>query len=548
MAVGVILSIVFFSALLFHIMRKYYSKKMNDLLTQEKNNSQSVVAKESEKVAVIVDNLQQALFAVGAGGLVVEPITKFTEKIFGQNIAGESLMQTLYKSLNYKSEVYDSVASALVTVMGEGELQWDLVESNFPRKVQYTVPGLDGAAPAVKLLKVNISPIWDSNQNLERLLFVVEDITDLEKMELQFKQEQEQTGMVECVLDNSLEDLSVAIKQFHKLITECRSLAVMIDPLSFMDLQRILHTVKGNARQLKMRVLSDQVHQSESLIMNQMSSIIHSDDSEPITLELDKIEKVLAAHLGLIQKFLRSETSWGEGVLPVYPLALNQAESVLENSKELVSADVYIQLQMAMLRLGFKSVAALSAKFTPMVSDLAKELGKKVDLAIEGDALASAEQAATLHDCLVHLIRNSLDHGFESPETRLAKGKPEVGQLKIYSVDKFDSLTIVVSDDGSGIDAERVTASALSKELITPQQAAEYSAQEKLHLIFLPNFSTKTIATEISGRGVGMDVVKEKIEKMGGQLTLQSEKNKGLVITIKLYNTAFAGPLQKTAA
>ena len=204
MAVGVILSIGFFLALLFHFVRKHYSKKINDLLTEEKNNSQSVVAKESEKVAVIVDNLQQALFAVGAGGVVVEPITKFTEKIFGQSIAGESVMQTLYKSLNYKSEVYDSVASAFVTVMGEFELQWDLVESNFPRKVQYTVPGFDGAEPTVKLLKVNISPIWDSNQNLDRLLFVVEDITDLEKMELQFKQEQEQTGMVDCVLENSL--------------------------------------------------------------------------------------------------------------------------------------------------------------------------------------------------------------------------------------------------------------------------------------------------------------------------------------------------------
>ena len=282
--------------------------------------------------------------------------------------------------------------------------------------------------------------------------------------------------------------------------------------------------------------------------MGQMSNIIHSDNSEPITLELDKIDNVLAAHLGLIQKFLRSETSWGEGVIPVYPLALNQAELVIASSKELVSADIYIQLQMAMLRLGFKSVAALATKFTPMISDLAKELGKKVNLVIEGDALASSEQAMTLHDCLVHLIRNSLDHGIESSETRLANGKPEAGQIKIVSIDNFDSFTVVISDDGGGIDADRVAASAVSKKLITPQQAAEFSIQEKLHLIFLPNFSTKTVATEISGRGIGMDVVKEKIEKMGGQLTLKAEKNKGSVITIKLYNPAFTSPLQKVAA
>lgn len=535
MAVGFILSIGF-SAGIFLLIKMYYAKKFQERITAEKSYSQNAITLESKKVSTIVDNLKQALFAVGPGGVVVEPITKHTEKIFGRSIVGSNVMQTLYKNLDAKSEIYDSVASALVTVMGETELQWDLVEGNFPRKVQYKVPTPDGSPETFKLLKVSISPIWDRDQNLERLLFVVEDITDLEKMEIQFKREQEQTGMVECVLENSLEDLNSAIKQFQQSLIECRALSVTIDPLSFIELQRILHTIKGHARQLKMRVLSDQVHQSESMIMSQMSNIIHSDNTESITIELDKIEKVLKAHLGLIQKFLRSETSWGEGVIPVYPLALSQATTAVAQAQEFVSNDIHSQLETAMLRLSYKSVAAMATKFSPMVADIASELGKKVDFEIESDALASAEHASVLQECLLHLLRNSIDHGIESPYLRLQVGKPEAGKIKIFCIDNYESLTITMSDDGDGIDGDKIAASAIKKGLITEEQAAEFSQQEKLNLIFLPNFSTRDFATDISGRGVGMDVVKEKIEKLNGHLTLQTEKGKGLVVTIKLFN------------
>ena len=523
-------------------------RKLEKDLLAVKNSAQVLVAKETEKIDAIVNNLQQALFAVGPGGVIVEPVTKYTEKIFGRNIIGENVMQTLYKSLYAKREIYDSVESALVTVMGENELQWDLVESNFPRKIEYLAPDVAAEAATFKLLKINISPIWDNEENLQRLLFVIEDITDFEKMELQFKQEQEQSGMLECVLENTLEDLNVAIKYFQQSSAECRTIAASIDPVSFMDLQRVLHTMKGNARQLKMRVLSDQIHNSETAVMAQMSNIIYSDNGEVILLELDQIDNVIRAHVALIQKFLHSESSWGEAIVPVYKLALEQVQTAVAALKNSMTIETCNQVEAAVCRLEFKSIAALAVKFAPMITDISNEFGKKIDFEIESDALARADQAIALSESLLHLIRNSIDHGIETPDVRAQLGKPETGRIKIFCIDSIDSLTITLSDDGAGVDTNKVAISAIKKGLVSAEQVAEFSQQEKLNLIFLRSVSTKEKISDISGRGIGMDVVKQNIEKMGGHLMLQSEKGKGMVLTIKLYHTDISEKSLKIAA
>lgn len=548
MAVSALAIVAVFSIIMIVVFRISSLKRLEKELLAAKNRSLAAVAIETEKIDAVVNNLQQALFAVGPGGAIVEPVTKYTEKIFGRNIIGENVMQALYRSLYAKREIYDSVESALVTVMGENELQWDLVESNFPRKIDYLAPDLAPEKTNFKLLKINISPIWDNQENLQRLLFVIEDITDFEKMELQFKQEQEQSGMLECVLENTLEDLNVAIKNFQLSLSECRTIAASIDPVSFMELQRILHTMKGNARQLKMRVLSDQIHNSETAVMAQMSNIIYSDNADVIVVEIDKIDKVIRAHVALIQKFLRSESSWGESIVPVYKLALEQAQAAVFHLKNAMTAEACSQVEAAVSRLEFKSIAALAVKFAPMITDISKEFGKKIDFEIESDALANSDQAIALSECLLHLIRNCIDHGIETPDVRAQLGKPETGRIKIYCIDNIDSLTIALSDDGAGVDTNRVAMSAVKKGLVTAEQVAEFSQQEKLNLIFLPNLSTKENISDISGRGIGMDVVKENIEKMGGNLMLQSEKGKGMVLTIKLYHTEISQSSLKIVA
>lgn len=510
-------------------------------------DADSTFLNEIKNCAVIVDNMQQALFSVGSDGIIIEPITKFTEEVFGLNLLGKNVMQTLFKNLEEKKEDFDAIKSALTTVIGEHELQWDLLKSSFPKKISYNLPGAANSVENLKQFKINISPVWDAEENLERLLFVIEDITNLEKLEAQSKQDQEQVGMIECVLENSLDNLIAAIKTFKDTLKINREISKAIDPISFVDLTRNLHTMKGNARQLKMRILSDQIHKSESIILESMSDIIQSDDATLIFLEMDQIENVLDAHSMLIQKFSRSDMNWGEGVIPVCPLAIQQSWATLEKMKEKVPAAIFEELHWAATRLTFKSVSSIAEKFQSMIKDISLQLGKKVNFEIKNDALVGPNQAFAVQGCLLHLIRNSIDHGIEAPEQRLLQGKSEYGQIIIHCVDHIDSYSIHFSDDGQGIDGDKVLDKALKQKLVTLEQAEAMTLNEKKNLIFLPHFSTKDAASDISGRGIGLDVVQQMVRRLSGTLILTTESGQGFSVEMTFHHQIQNTALKKSA-
>ncbi len=177
-------------------------------------------------------------------------------------------------------------------------------------------------------------------------------------------------------------------------------------------------------------------------------------------------------------------------------------------------------------------------RFKSVVKDLSQDLGKKVKFIISGDqGSLNRDKLNLLLDSMIHLIRNSLDHGIEAPDSRLLAGKEEFGTLEINCLEEKDkSLKISVSDDGKGIDPEKVALKGIKEGLITNDQAKKMSDNEKISLIFLPNFSTKKVTTEVSGRGVGMDVVKKNFEAIGAELTLNNKPGFGTEFIIILSN------------
>jgi two-component system chemotaxis sensor kinase CheA len=178
-------------------------------------------------------------------------------------------------------------------------------------------------------------------------------------------------------------------------------------------------------------------------------------------------------------------------------------------------------------------IGSTFSKFNRLVRDLSHTLGKKIDLVTEG---AETELDKTviekLNDPLVHLIRNSIDHGLEMPEERKAAGKKETGTITLSARHSGDSVLIQITDDGRGIDPERVRKKAVEKGLIA--ETAELTPKEACELILAPGFSTAEAVSNISGRGVGMDVVKKNIEALKGSLDISSEKGSGTVISLKL--------------
>lgn len=193
------------------------------------------------------------------------------------------------------------------------------------------------------------------------------------------------------------------------------------------------------------------------------------------------------------------------------------------------------ELQDAIMQTRMQPIATAFNRFPRIVRDLSASLGKECDLQIEGkDVEVDKSIAEAISDPLTHIIRNSVDHGIELPETRRKSSKREVGRIQLKAYHRAGQVCIDITDDGAGIDPEKLKKSAIAKGVITERQASELGPMETLRLIFHPGFSTAEKLTDVSGRGVGMDVVRTNIEQIGGTVDIESEVGVGTTMHIVL--------------
>ncbi|WP_136810693.1 chemotaxis protein CheW [Desulfosediminicola flagellatus] len=203
------------------------------------------------------------------------------------------------------------------------------------------------------------------------------------------------------------------------------------------------------------------------------------------------------------------------------------------------------ELQEAIMLTRMQPIGNVFNKFPRVVRDLSKKLNKKIDLTIVGkDVELDKTIIESINDPLTHLVRNSVDHGIEMPADRKKTGKPERGLVILKAYHEAGQVVIEISDDGRGINGEALAESAVNKGLLTVEQTKAMSDKEKVNLIFLPGFSTAAEVTDVSGRGVGMDVVKTNLDQLGGHVDIISEIGRGTTISIKLPLTLAIIPCQ----
>ncbi len=192
-------------------------------------------------------------------------------------------------------------------------------------------------------------------------------------------------------------------------------------------------------------------------------------------------------------------------------------------------------LQESVMKTRMLPIEQLFNRFPRMIRDLSRDLGKDIELVIEGkDTELDRTLIEEIADPLIHLIRNAVDHGIEAPGIREANGKPAKGTLTIRAAHEDNQVVIYVEDDGAGIHAEKIRASAIAKGVITVEEASYLTDMESVELIFSPGFSTAAVVSEVSGRGVGMDIVKSHIEKLNGLIEIHTAVGKGTTFKIKL--------------
>lgn len=193
------------------------------------------------------------------------------------------------------------------------------------------------------------------------------------------------------------------------------------------------------------------------------------------------------------------------------------------------------ELQVTALKTRMVPIDLVFRKFPRLVRDVAQALQKEVELVVQGqDTELDKTMVELIGDPLVHLIRNSLDHGIEKPEVRESLGKPRHGTIHLGACQEGDQIVIKISDDGAGIDPARVGRKAIEKGLLTADRLQAMSSREILDFIFLPGFSTVEKASDLSGRGVGMDVVRSNLKKMNGTISLESTLGRGTTVGLKL--------------
>jgi two-component system chemotaxis sensor kinase CheA len=207
--------------------------------------------------------------------------------------------------------------------------------------------------------------------------------------------------------------------------------------------------------------------------------------------------------------------------------ALDQAVSQLD----LLVSD----LQNSVMKTRMQPIGRLFQKYPRIARDLARQLGKDVELVLAGEETeVDKTMIEDLADPLIHLIRNAVDHGVEPSNERSAAGKPVKSVVRLEARQEGDHIVLIVADDGRGMSAERIRAKAIEKGLISEEEANTLDERQSLNLIFLPGFSTKSQISDVSGRGVGMDVVKTNIQKLNGAIEIRSEPGKGSVFIISL--------------
>ncbi len=245
-------------------------------------------------------------------------------------------------------------------------------------------------------------------------------------------------------------------------------------------------------------------------------------------------EETLRIHVGLLETLMNLA---GELVL-----SRNQLRAaVAQNNPQTLSAaeqrisQVTTELQTVITQTRLQPIGNVFARFPRVVRDLARTLGKEIDLDIQGKEVALDRSLIEgLTDPLTHMVRNAVDHGLETAAERIRAGKNPVGLLRIEARHEAGQVVVEIADNGKGIDPQRIAAAAIANGLISAEKAQGLSDRDKQALIFLPSLSTAHQVSEVSGRGVGMDVVKTNLDRLGGQIEILSEAGKGSLFRIKL--------------
>ncbi|HEY5583305.1 MAG TPA: chemotaxis protein CheA [Ruminiclostridium sp.] len=334
----------------------------------------------------------------------------------------------------------------------------------------------------------------------------------------------------ECKFEKTLVDLSFLVMDYLKLFINS------VDTEEFNNLEDTEIINKIKQQMSNMQTLPANLEQNTEAKSSQVAGKAEDMKSKGSIAQSIRVNQVkLDKMMNMISELVIAKNSFMH-----ISAKLNLEYDLPEMSKEVKQVGTYVnrisdELQNAIMSIRMVEIKTVFQKMPRVLRDIAQSTGKKMELHMEGESTEIDKTIIDqISDPLVHLIRNSADHGVEDPEERLLKGKPETGKIILRAFNKNKHVFIEIEDDGKGIDAEKLKTKAKEKGIITEKEAEIMNQDQLINLIFLPGFSMAKKITEVSGRGVGMDIVKSNIAKINGTIKIESEVDKGTKIIIRL--------------
>ncbi|GAB4375067.1 MAG: hypothetical protein Kow009_10490 [Spirochaetales bacterium] len=454
-----------------------------------------------------LDNIQEGLLLLNADLTISEQYSTYLPKLFGtDDIAGRNLIDFIYPDKDLYAEERKELEQFLHLLFTNREADMEMLLSINPlQNKRLTIGSREIVIDALfqRIMK---------EDRIENVMVIFKDMTDIvrtrEELEREREKSQSEIEQIAAILKAGPETFADFLADSNRVLSGLESSMERLGTREVLDrVFRDLHSLKGTARYLEFKRVEKLIHGMEGVLAELR------DEGVPFTPErkgkMENLKERLSEELAAIQAlnerfmtFARNRKDGGEkGDVPD------------REGKSRSELDSFFQ------------------SLPRMVEDIAGELGKKVSFHIECN-LSSFPWLDNLKDPIIHLIRNSLDHGIEDPFERISKGKPEEGMLVLKLDADAVQYVIDVKDDGRGIDFGMVRRKAMEKGLLRPD--GEASTSELLSILFSPAFSSREEATDISGRGVGLDIVRHRIQELKGKVSVITDKDKGTTIRMRI--------------
>ncbi|EEA02537.1 putative CheA signal transduction histidine kinase [Burkholderia sp. H160] len=479
-------------------------------------------------IQAMLQNMQQGILTVVEGVVVHPEYSAYLEAIFEtQDIAGRPLLDLVFGGTDISSDTLAQIEAALQACIGEDGMNFAFNQHLLVNEI--AKPMADGR---VKTLDLSWSAITDENDIVLRLMLCVRDVTELRALAVEAGEQKRRLEMIGEILAVSQEKFHHFVESATGFISENeRIIRQHHEPSheAVAELFRNMHTVKGNARTYSLQHLTGIVHETEQ----RYDALRQADSSEAwdqqlLIEDLQRVKAALETYATINEVSLGRKGPGQSGAVDRYLMVdreliqkqLDLLESADPADREAL-ASMRESLQRELRLLGTESIYEALAGVLESLPSLAAELGKEapvVNIDNNGYRVRS-EVSGTLRNVFTHLLRNSVDHGIEPAAERIANGKLAAGVIELEVGVDHHALQITISDDGRGLALGKIRAAAIERGWIDAH--AELSDEAIAELIFRSGFSTAQSVSEISGRGVGMDAVRDFVRREHGRIELR---------------------------